>query len=114
MFYRKFFWDFVGGTLRDPGGMQYVFAALRILLELTSCLFRPPSSAAFFTNIIVKAPVVQIITFLLGLLLVAMDYPVPQLKQLAIHRSLVLRCVLLMVQSVLTILFYQVSLRPFN
>lgn len=24
MFYRKFFWDFVGGTLRDPGGIQYV------------------------------------------------------------------------------------------
>lgn len=24
IFYRKFFWDFVGGTLRDPGGMQYV------------------------------------------------------------------------------------------
>ncbi|KAF8904428.1 hypothetical protein CPB84DRAFT_1773018 [Gymnopilus junonius] len=23
-FYRKFFWDFVGGTLRDPGGLQYV------------------------------------------------------------------------------------------
>lgn len=22
--YRKFFWDFIGGTLRDPGGLQYV------------------------------------------------------------------------------------------
>lgn len=22
LFYRKFFWDFVGGTLRDPGGLQ--------------------------------------------------------------------------------------------
>ena len=22
LFYRKFFWDFVGGTLRDPGGIQ--------------------------------------------------------------------------------------------
>ena len=26
IFYRKFFWDFVGGTLRDPGGMQYVYS----------------------------------------------------------------------------------------
>ena len=24
IFYRKFFFDFVGGTLRDPGGMQCV------------------------------------------------------------------------------------------
>jgi hypothetical protein len=23
LFYRKFFWDFLGGTLRDPGGLQY-------------------------------------------------------------------------------------------
>ena len=24
LFYRKFFWDFVSGTLRDPGGLQCV------------------------------------------------------------------------------------------
>jgi hypothetical protein len=24
LFYRKFFWDFVGGVLRNPGGLQYV------------------------------------------------------------------------------------------
>ena len=24
LIYRKFFWDFVGGTLRDPGGLQFV------------------------------------------------------------------------------------------
>lgn len=28
LFYRKFFWDFVGGTLRDPGGIQYVTSSL--------------------------------------------------------------------------------------
>jgi ATP adenylyltransferase len=22
IFYRKFFWDFVGGVVRDPGGVQ--------------------------------------------------------------------------------------------
>ena len=22
--YRKFFWDFVSGTIRNPGGVQYV------------------------------------------------------------------------------------------
>jgi hypothetical protein len=25
IFYRKFFWDFVGGVLRDPGGIQCVY-----------------------------------------------------------------------------------------
>ena len=25
LIYRKFFWDFVGGTLRDPGGLQWVY-----------------------------------------------------------------------------------------
>lgn len=25
LIYRKFFWDFVGGTLRDPGGLQCVY-----------------------------------------------------------------------------------------
>ena len=24
LIYRKFFWDFVHGTLRNPGGLQYV------------------------------------------------------------------------------------------
>lgn len=28
LFYRKFFWDFVGGTLRDPGGLQCVLMSL--------------------------------------------------------------------------------------
>jgi hypothetical protein len=26
LFYRKYMWDFVDGTLRDPGGLQYVSA----------------------------------------------------------------------------------------
>lgn len=25
LIYRKFFWDFVGGTMRDPGGLQYAY-----------------------------------------------------------------------------------------
>ena len=31
LLYRKFFWDFVGGTLRDPGGLQCVPSAGRII-----------------------------------------------------------------------------------
>ncbi|RDB24927.1 hypothetical protein Hypma_007670 [Hypsizygus marmoreus] len=89
LFYRKFFWDFVGGTLRDPGGMQ------------------APPSAAVFVTIIVKAPIIQILTMILGLFMVALEFPLPQLKAFAIHRSLVLRIVLLLFQTFLSVLFYQ-------
>jgi len=89
LFYRKFFWDFVGGTLRDPGGLQ------------------PAPSAAIFVNIIVKVPVIQMVTMLLGIFMIALEFPLPQLKALAIHRSIVLRVVLLLFQTFLTILFYQ-------
>jgi len=87
--YRKFFWDFVGGTLRDPGGLQ------------------PSPNAAFFINIIVKAPIVQIVSMILGLFMIALEFPLPQLRPFAIHRSIVLRIVLLLFQTFFTILFYQ-------
>ncbi|KAJ8509062.1 hypothetical protein ONZ45_g8738 [Pleurotus djamor] len=89
LLYRKFFWDFVGASLRDPGGLQAA-----------------PGNAIFIT-LIVKAPVVQIIAMLLGMFLLALDFPLPQLKGLSIHRSLVLRVVLLLFQVFLNVLFYQ-------
>jgi len=88
-FYRKFFWDFVGGVVRDPGGIQ------------------PAPSAAIFVTLIVKAPIIQVIAMLLGFFVLALEFPVPQLKPLSIHRSIVLRIVLLLFQTFLTILFYQ-------
>ncbi|PFH53857.1 hypothetical protein AMATHDRAFT_1079 [Amanita thiersii Skay4041] len=88
LFYRKFFWDFVGGIVRDPGGIQ-------------------PSPNAVLVKVIVKAPVIQILAMLLGLFLLALEFPLPQLKPLGIYRSLPLRVVLLFFQSFLTILFYQ-------
>jgi hypothetical protein len=89
LFYRKYFFDFVGGTLRDPGGMQ------------------APTSAAPFVAIIVRVPLVQIIAMTLGLILLAMDYPLPLIKEYAIHRSLVVRIVLLLFQVFVNILYYQ-------
>jgi len=89
IYFRKFFWDFVGGTLRDPGGMQ------------------PAPGAKIFTDLIVKAPIIQIMAMILGLGMIALDYPIPQLQKFAIHRSIVLRIVLLLMQTMLTILFYQ-------
>jgi len=89
LFYRKFFWDFINGTLRDPGGLQ------------------PARSDAIFITLIVKAPIIQIVAMVLAMFMLALDFPLPQLKALSIHRSLVLRIVLLLFQTFLTILFYQ-------
>jgi len=88
-FYRKFFWDFVGGILRDPGGLQ------------------PSPSAAIFVTLIVKAPIIQIIAMAIGYFMIALEFPVPLLKPLGIHRSPVLRIVLLLFQAFLTVLYYQ-------
>ncbi|KAL5523888.1 hypothetical protein ACEPAG_8061 [Sanghuangporus baumii] len=89
IFYRKFFWDFVGGTLRDPGGMQ------------------APKSAAIFITVIVKIPLLQVFSMLLGATVVALEWPIPILKKLSIYRSLVLRPILLIALSLDTIFFYQ-------
>lgn len=88
-FYRKFFWDFVGGTLRDPGGIQ------------------PSPNAAVFITLIVKAPIIQIISMALAFFMLALEFPLPQLKSLSIHRSIILRIVLLLFQTFFSILFYQ-------
>ncbi|KAJ7691258.1 hypothetical protein B0H17DRAFT_1063266 [Mycena rosella] len=89
LFYRKFFWDFVGGILRDPGGLQ------------------PSASASIFITLIVKAPVIPIINMVVALFVLAVENPLPLLKDMSIRRSLILRVVLLVFQSFLSILFYQ-------
>ncbi|KAL0578299.1 hypothetical protein V5O48_003710 [Marasmius crinis-equi] len=89
IYFRKFFWDFVGGTLRDPGGLQ------------------PAPGAAVFITLIVKMPIIQIFAMIIGLVMIALEYPLPQLKALSIQRSFALKIVLLLFQCFLTILFYQ-------
>ncbi|KAH9979161.1 hypothetical protein BJV74DRAFT_780492 [Russula compacta] len=89
LIYRKFFWDFVSGIRRNPGGIQ------------------PANQDAFFIDIMVKTPVIQIFSLLLGLVIVAFEYPAPFVKGTAAYRSLVLRVVLLVFQVFFAILFYQ-------
>lgn len=88
-FFRKFFWDFIGGILRSPGGLQ------------------PSPKFAVFITVIVKFPIVQILTMGLGITIVALEYPIPSLKGTAIHRSIALRVVLLIMQAAGAVLFYQ-------
>lgn len=88
-FYRKFFWDFVGGTLRDPGGLQ------------------ASPNAAIFVTLIVKAPIIQIFAMALAMIMLCIELPLPMIKHLSLYRSLVVRVVLLLFQVFVTILFYQ-------
>lgn len=87
--FRKFFWDFIGGTLRDPGGLQ------------------PANNVSFFIDIIVKAPIIQILAMAFGMMMVALEYPAPFLKGTAIQRSFVVRIVGLILQAFIAVLFYQ-------
>jgi len=89
LYFRKFFWDFVGGIVRNPGGIQ------------------PAPGVAVFITLIVKAPIIQILVMILGLTMIALEFSLPQVKGLAIYRSFVVRIVLLFFQAFLCILFYQ-------
>ncbi|KAI0266845.1 hypothetical protein BC834DRAFT_873811 [Gloeopeniophorella convolvens] len=87
--YRKFFWDFVNGIRRNPGGIQ------------------PAKQDAFFIDIIVKVPLIPIFSIILGLVVLAFEYPAPFLKGKSAHRSLVVHVVLLFFQAFFAIMFYQ-------
>jgi len=87
--YRKFFWDFVNGIIRNPGGVQ------------------PANQDMIFITVIVKFPIIQILAMLMGFVILALELPLPPVKTLSIHRSFVVRIVLLVVQAFLTILYYQ-------
>jgi len=89
LIYRKFFWDFVGGIVRIPGGIQ------------------PSASSAIFITFIVKAPIIQIVSMIMGIMMIALEYPAPFFKGTTIHRSIVVRVPLLLMQALLAILFYQ-------
>ena len=55
----------------------------------------------------------QILSMLLGFGYLALDYPLPYLKNTAIHRSFPIRIVLLLLQTFFAILYYQVGLYPY-
>jgi len=89
LLYRKYFWDFMGGIMRDPGGYQ------------------SPPSAAPMVAVIIKIPFGPIFAMVIGIVNIAVNFPAPFLRGTALHRSFHLRAVLLVVQFIVTILFYQ-------
>jgi len=75
--------------MRDPGGLQ-----------------APPGSALFVT-VIIKAPIIQIISVMLAGFIIALEFPAPFLKGTRFHRSIVMRIPLLLLQVFFAALFYQ-------
>lgn len=76
--------------------------------KLTPDYNRPSPNAEFFITIIVKIPLVQILSIILAASILAIELPLPQVKQFSLYRSIVGRIVLLLFQVFLTGLFYQV------
>jgi len=91
IFYRKFFWDFVGGIRVDTATQKGLI---------------PGKASAPFLAVIVAVPLVQIVAILIGSLLLMIEYPIPIVKS-AFYRSWIFRIVLLVFQAVLGSLFYQ-------
>lgn len=73
----------------------------------TNC--RAPKSAAIFITVIVKIPLLQIFAMILGVTIIALEWPLPFLKNTVFYRSIPLRPVLLMAQALIAIFFYQVG-----
>lgn len=72
--------------------------------------YRPANGAAIFITLIVKFPVIQILTALIAMFMVCLEFPAPFVKSYAVHRSIVVRIVVLTIQCTLAFLFYQVCL----
>ncbi|CAE6535168.1 unnamed protein product [Rhizoctonia solani] len=95
--FRKFFWDFIGGKLQAPAPGAPPFSGGMITAP----------SAAPFIMIIVKFPLIQILTIVMSLVLVLLEWPLPLMKKLPIYRSLVFRIVWLLLLAFVSVLFYQ-------
>lgn len=89
IFFRKFFWDFVGGILRDPGGIQ------------------PNPRISIFITLIVRVPVIQTLTIAFGLAIIALEWPLVSVKWIPFHRVVAVKMLLLVIQAALSALLYQ-------
>lgn len=99
----KFFWDFVRGSnfTKDMAA-----AAGRVCADATPCGIVPSPQDAVFINVIVKAPVIQILAMIFGVTHLVIEL-VPLVQKTAIYRSLPLKVVTLLLQTFFAVLFYQ-------
>lgn len=84
------------------------FHCLNVLICLSTSERAPPNAAPFVA-VIVKVPLIPAFAMILGIIILALEVPLPAVKRYAVHRSLLLRPILLSFQVFLNILYYQVS-----
>jgi hypothetical protein len=101
----KFFWDFVRGSNFTK---DMATAVGRNCTDANPCGIVPAPGDALFVNIIVKAPVVQILAIIFGVTHLVIEL-VPYVQKMSIYRSLPLKVVTLVLQAFLSCLFYQGS-----
>jgi len=100
--FRKFFWDFVDGTLT---GAPAEFTGLKCDRDML-CGIIPSQAAMPFVTITVNAPVAQIAAIVIGLALGALEV-LPALQNTGLYRSFIFKGALLFVQAFMTVLYYQ-------
>lgn len=99
----KFFWDFVRGTNFTK---EMAAAAGRTCTDANPCGIVPNPGDQIFINLIVKAPVIQILAIIFGVTHLVIEL-VPAVQKTGIYRSLPLKVVTLILQTFFTSLFYQ-------
>lgn len=105
------FLGFRRGNVARPRRAAVSLSTLDTLIRhLISLAARAPQRSALFVMIIIKAPIIQIISVALAGFIIALEFPIPFLKGTRLHRSIVLRIPLLLLQVFFAVLFYQVSL----
>jgi len=108
LFWRKFFWDFVGSPGFDKIDTATSIPAGSFLTCTLNCgghILVP--AAKPFVAVIVNIPLLQIFMILLGVFTTCLEYPIKPLQGLSIQRNFVFKAVLLIVQATIGILVYQ-------
>ena len=77
-------------------------------LDFVILSLRPSASIIPLVKVIVDIPLIQILAFFVGVGILALELPAPGVKNLAIWRTWTPRIVFLLIQAVLTALYYQV------
>ena len=105
------FLGFRWGDIARPRRAAVSSSAHTLALKrlLTALAVRAPPRAAFFVTVIIKAPVIQIVSIVLAGFIIAFEFPAPFFKGSRFHRSIAIRIPLLLLQAFFAVLFYQVS-----
>ncbi|EJT97409.1 hypothetical protein DACRYDRAFT_25166 [Dacryopinax primogenitus] len=89
LFFRKFFWDMIGGTL-GPAGII------------------PGPGSALFVAVIVQVPLVQILTMILSVVILMLELPpLKSMKESFVYRNFMFKASLYFGLAFLSVLFYQ-------